>query len=117
MLISIAVLLALLTNTSPSTISPVGILVVYLTLYTSLLGVATYFLYFGSRLMSMISGLFIEKASPKVSSRKAYLYGSVLAIAPVILIAIQSVSSLGITDIALVLLFELMACFYIWRRS
>ena len=116
-LISIAILVALLTNTSPSTISPIGILVVYLVIYTLLLGVVTYFLFFGSRLLAMMVGLFIERTPPKVSSRSAYLYGSVIAIAPVILIAIQSVSAIGITDVALVVLFELMACFYIWRRS
>ena len=115
-LLSLGALGILLFQTNPSTITPLGILFVFLLFYTSTLGVVTFFLYFGSRvihrLMRPVSSLKVRI----LSEREAYLFGSVLAIAPVILLAMQSVEAVGFVDIGLILLFEVLACFYIWRR-
>lgn len=116
-LLSIIVLAFVLSSTNPSTINPAGILLVYLLMYTSCLGVVTYFLYYGSAAASNLVNLLTGKMIARLSRRRAYLFGSVIAIAPVVLIAIQSISSVGITDFGLVILFEILACFYVWRRS
>lgn len=47
---------------------------------------------------------------------KTYYYASVLALAPVILIGMRSVGDVAATDVLLLVLFELLACFYISRR-
>lgn len=59
----------------------------------------------------------IHKKQPELQLRRAYMYASVIALAPVILVAMQSVGALGIWDVSLVIIFEILACFYIWRRS
>lgn len=48
--------------------------------------------------------------------RRAYYFSTVLAAAPVMLIGLQSVQSVGFYEILLVVIFELVACIYISRR-
>ena len=115
-LISLGVLGVLLLTTNPSTISPLGILFVFLLLYTSTLGVLTYFLYFGSRSIRHFTRVLTGRAVRVMTGREAYLFGSVLAIAPIILLAMLSVDAMTLTDVSLVIVFEVLACFYIWRR-
>jgi hypothetical protein len=107
----------LLSSANPTTISPAGILVVFLLLYTSILGVLTYILYAGSFITVRILHAVTKRRVTVLSLKNSYLFASVLAIAPVILVAMQSVEAMGLSDIALVLLFELLACFYVWRRT
>lgn len=113
---SLALLGIILNQTSPSTITPLGILFVFLLFYTSTLGVVTFFLYFGSRLLQKLAAPVSRIRFRILTLRESYLFGSVLAIAPIILLAMQSVEAIGLADIGLILLFELLACFYIWRR-
>ncbi len=115
-LLSLGVLGILLFQTNPSTITPLGILFVFLLFYTSTLGVVTFFLYFGSRILDRLVRPVSKIKIRILSEREAYLFGSVLAIAPIILLAMQSVEAVGLVDAGLVILFELLACFYIWRR-
>lgn len=115
-LLSLGILGILLFQTNPSTITPLGILFVFLLFYTSTLGVVTFFLYFGSRILDRLVRPVSKIKIRILSEREAYLFGSVLAIAPIILLAMQSVEAVGLVDAGLVILFELLACFYIWRR-
>ena len=48
--------------------------------------------------------------------RKAYYYSTVLAAAPVMLIGLQSVRSIGFYEFALVVIFEIVACVYVGRK-
>lgn len=115
-LLSFGILGILLFQTNPSTITPLGILFVFLLFYTSTLGVMTFFLYLGSRILDRLVRPVSKIKIRILSEREAYLFGSVLAIAPIILLAMQSVEAVGLVDAGLVVLFELLACFYIWRR-
>lgn len=103
-------------QTNPSTISPLGILVVFLLIYALTLGVLTLFLFFGSRLAAAFFHVLSRRSTSVLSARSSYLFGSILAIGPVILLAMQSVAALSTVDVLLVLVFEVLAGFYVWRR-
>ncbi len=91
---------------------------IYFDLYS--VGVATVFgLYYGVEYMlesivRVFGGPLVEVRS---TMQRAYIYATILAFGPVILIGMRSVGSFGLVDIFLVALFELIACFYIWRRQ
>lgn len=113
-LFAFVLLSAILQSTTPSTIHPVGILSVFVLLYVLALGALTFCLYIFSRIISKT----IVKRSVRrsLSLRKSYYYGSVLALAPVMILGIRSIGRTGVYDIVLIVLFEIIACFYITKR-
>lgn len=111
--ISAAVLLVIIfQTTTPASIHPLGILLVFILLYVLVLGVLTFFvyhiLYFGARLK--------QGEGSGISFRRTYLLSSVLALAPVILLGIQSVGNLTAYEVFLIVVFEFFACFYVMKR-
>ena len=115
-LIAFALLSAITQSTTPSTIHPFGILLVFILLYVLALGVLTFFVFWGSRLMIKVYKRAKAGTGAVLTIRRAYLYGSVLALAPVMIIGIASIGRLDFYQILLVLLFEGAACFYVARR-
>lgn len=79
----------------------------------------TTIVYGSARLVQLASqfGRSQMSAGRMITFNQAYLYGSLLAFAPVILLGIQSVGSLGVLDVILVVVFEAVLCFYVWRRQ
>lgn len=115
--VAIAVLALLLSTTEPATIGPLGILSIFVCMYVSVLGVLTFLLYSGSRLMGKISSAFtVKKPLMPLSLRRAYYFSSVIALAPVMIIGMQSVGGVGIYELLLIVVFELIACIYIAKR-
>jgi hypothetical protein len=57
-----------------------------------------------------------KKTSEVFSLQQSYYYASVLALAPVMIVGARSIGRSGGYDIVLVVLFELIACFYISKR-
>lgn len=113
-----ALVLALVLRTSqPLSVGPLGLLFVFILIYLSALGLLT-FLLFGAlwaylRVRGMIGPY--GHIQP-LTLRHSYYYASVLALAPVILLAAQSIGQLDIYDVSLVALFEIIACVYITKR-
>ncbi len=113
-LISAVLLSALLQVTSPSDVHPIVILSVLVLLYVLVLGALTL----------LIIGLFavIKRVIPKsqrsvtLDFKRSYYLASVLALGPVLLIGAQSIGRDSIYDVFLVIIFELVACFYIAKR-
>ncbi|MFZ1243164.1 MAG: hypothetical protein WAQ22_03410 [Candidatus Saccharimonas sp.] len=113
-LISTVLLSALLQVTSPSDVHPIVILSVLVLLYVLVLGALTL----------LIIGLFavIKRVIPKsqrsvtLDFKRSYYLASVLALGPVLLIGAQSIGRDSIYDVFLVIIFELVACFYIAKR-
>lgn len=114
-LVALVLLLAMMQSTTPSTIHPAGILFVFILLYVSALGVLTFFVFWGGKFIRAIA----RKNRPRrqVTLLRAYYYGTVLALAPVVIVGAQSIGRLGPIDVVLVILFEFLACFYIARRD
>lgn len=110
-LLAAVLLLALLQVTSPASIHPIGILFVFLLLYVLALGVLTFFI-IGAHWI--LVGFKLRRDA--LSSRRAYFYASVLALAPVMLVCMQSIGRIGFYEVALVIVFECIACFYIAKR-
>lgn len=113
-LLAFVFLSALLQSTSPSTIHPAGILIVFILLYVLALGVLTFCL---AAIARIITRLHRRDGDGKVMSlQQAYYYASVLALAPVMLIGARSIGRTGAYDIILIMAFECIACFYISKR-
>jgi hypothetical protein len=116
-LISIASLASLLSVTKPSTVGPFGILLVFIFMYMSALGVLTLLLFGVSRAMVRITALLVvKKPIMPLTLRRSYYYSSVLALAPVMFIGMQSVGEVGFYDVILISIFVAIACVYISKR-
>lgn len=117
MVVAGALLVLLLQTTTPSTIPPIGILAFFVLFYTLVLVGLTYFLLGLGLILGWLGRQLSWRRSFKLSLRRAYLYASVLAFAPVILVGMNSVGTTGVLDSFLVAVFEIIACFYVWRRA
>ena len=115
---SLCVLIMVLTFTSPSTTGPFGLLVLFISAYLTFVGLISFFLFGINRLIVMVTtGMTLRKPVRPMQFHRAYYFSTVLAAAPVMLIGLQSVQSVGIYEVILVVLFEVVACIYISRRT
>lgn len=116
-LASLCVLSLMLTFTSPATAGPFGLLVIFITAYLTFVGLISFFLFGINRLIVMVSaGMTVRKPLGQMQFKRAYYFSTVLAAAPVMLIGLQSVRSIGIYEIALVIIFEIVACLYVSKQ-
>lgn len=115
--ISLVIAGLMLTMTRPGEVGPFGVLAFFVLLYLSA-GSIIYMLLTGIMyvLMRVLPPGSLRLWLENVSHTKVYYYTTVLALAPVVLLGMASVGSIGGLDIVLVVLFEILACFYISRR-
>ena len=114
---SLCVLTLMLTLTSPSTTGPFGLLVLFISAYLSFVGLISFFLFGINRLIVMVSsGMTLRKPLRPMEFKRAYDISRVIVAAPVMLIGLQSVQSVGAYEVILVIVFEIVACVYISRR-
>jgi hypothetical protein len=107
----------MLTFTSPATAGPFGLLVIFITAYLTFVGLISFFLFGINRLIIMVSsGMTVRKPLRAMEFKRAYYYSTVLAAAPVLLIGLQSVTSIGFYEVILVVIFEVVACVYVSKR-
>lgn len=115
--VSIIALSAILQTTTPTTIGPLGILVVFILIYITALGVLTFLLKGGNYAAIKIGKLLsLRRPVQRMTLGRAYYFSSVIALAPVMLVGVQSVTDIGIYDITLVALFTVIACVYVGKR-
>ena len=103
--------------TTPASVDPFVVLLVFGMIYVLALTVLTFFIYWGYRLIVRLFRLRRGAGDGGMTLYRAYLFGSVAAFAPVALLAMRSVGQQNVGDVLLVMLFEVLACFYVWRRS
>jgi len=104
--------------TAPTTAGPLGILFVFILIYLSVLGVLTFLLFFVGKLIAKTSTVLgVKRVSNVLTLRRAYYFSSVLALAPVIFVGMQSVGTVGVYDLLLLGIFVVVACIYIARRT
>lgn len=116
--VSCCVLTLVLFTTSPSTISPAGMLGAFILGYLSLLGVVTFLLYYGERLMIMVlKTLGSRPVRPYLSIKKSYLFASVFAALPMMAIGLYSTGGIAWYEVLLLALFGLIGVIYIAKRS
>jgi hypothetical protein len=116
-LASLCLLSLMLVFTTPASAGPFGLLVIFISAYLTCLGLISFFLYGISRVISYAgAGFTLKKPLQPFSFRRSYYYSTVLAAAPVMLIGLQSVGSVGIYELLLVMIFEVIGCVYITKR-
>lgn len=110
-------LLVIIMNTVQPSSGPVGILAVFFLLYVFLLGVIAWLAYLSGWLVSKVSrNMHLRKPVERISLLHGYYLASILALGPVILIGMNTVSQIGAYDIFLVGLFVTIGVFYIQKR-
>ena len=115
-IIFVAALVYAWTATNPATIGPAGILFVFILLYGFWVSIFFLFVRSAAWFVEHI-GLFKTRGVIQRAPLKPYYIASILAFAPVLIIAIQSVNQLTLKDVGLVIAFISLAIFYIFKRA
>ena len=116
--ISFCLLIILLTTTAPGSAGPVVILFVFILMYLSLLGVVTFLLYAGMQVVYFLVDLLTNrKVHARLSLSRAYLYATVLATLPMIVMGLYSVNGIRWHELLLVGIFGVIGVLYIARRT
>lgn len=116
-LASLCLLSYMVTFTSPADAGPFGLLTIFITAYLTFVGMISFFLYGVNRLMVMVFAKgTVKKTVRSFTFKRAYYYSTVLALAPVLLVGLQSVGSISFYEVGLVILFEIIACVYVGKR-
>ena len=117
-IISLCLLVILLNVTAPSWAGPFGILAIFVFAYLSSLGLVTYFFYWASKAISYFSKSFITiKPILTLDFKRSYYFATVFAAVPIILMGLQSVGSIGIYESLLLVLFLVIGCVYVSKRT
>lgn len=105
-------LVSLMNAFSPDQFVPIGALTIFLLIYVVCfaLSFVVYSLFAG--LFSML----ITKRLVTSDSYRVYFYLAIISMAPVVMLAIQSIRDITIAEISLIMLFCVLICFYISRR-
>ncbi len=109
-IVSFVGLVVLLNRTNPLDVGPAGILLVFGLAYVFISSA----LYLVLTLVLMLLAYFV--AIRTASRRKLYYLSSIIALAPVFLLALNSIGQLEVKDFVLVLALVGFACFYVVKR-
>lgn len=109
--LSLIGLVVLLNQTNPLDVGPAGILLVFGVVYIF----AASTLYLLLTLVMMVLAYFVT--IPVNVRKKLYYIASIVAFAPVFLLALNSIGQLELKDFILVLSLVGIACFYVVRRN
>lgn len=119
--IVVAAVLALafvIQTSNPSEIGPVGLLAVFFLLYVIIFGALTELILVGTRVIAWTGRHVVLKRPFEAFSLKRSMYfASVIALAPIMLLAMQSIGSLGPYEFGLVAMFLMVGILYITRRA
>lgn len=117
-IIAAIILLFFVSSSTPVSAGPLGILVVFLCLYVLLLCSLTLFLWGLHRLIAKLLAPFtVRRPIRPVSLQRSYYFSSILALGPVMLVGMQSVGGIGPYEFGLVVLFVVIGCVYIAKRT
>jgi len=109
-IISFVGLVVLLNRTNPLDVGPAGILLVFGLAYVFISSA----LYLVLTLVMILLAYFVTITA--TSRRKLYYLSSIIALAPVFLLALNSIGQLEVKDFVLVLFLVGFACFYVVKR-
>ena len=118
LLVTSVAFVSLTSSVSPSGAHPAVLLLVFLLLYILFLLVILLLSIGVVRVRQRsMHGSGDRSMSERALLRRAYMYASVVALAPVIGIAINTVGGVSWREIALIIAFEGIALFYVWKRQ
>lgn len=113
-----AVLLYLLTHTSPVQAGAFGVLGVFILLYVvTVVGLSFLLFGFHRGLVKLLYADRAERLTAEFTLKKSYYLASVLALAPVIYISLRSVGRAGIGEVLLIVVLMVVGSIYIFRQT
>ena len=105
-IIGLAVLILMLTTTSPTAIGPFGVLLFFTTLYITLFCVITFILQ-----------LFYRFAFKRETFKnKDYLYAAVMAFGPIMIMMARSFGAINLWTVSLIVIFLFLTEFLVYKR-
>jgi hypothetical protein len=114
---AIGLLGIIMRSTTPATINPLGIFFVFILMYISVVCILTFLLDKGSAMLARISSaVTVRRPIRALGLVRAYYFSSIVALAPVMLLGMQSVGEVSFYQVILVVLFVGIACMYISKR-
>lgn len=116
-LVSAGLLLILLTTTTPSSAGAFGILSVFLLSYVVALTCLTFLVWIVAAFIDRIGrSANLIRRSYTFSLKRAYYFSTIIALAPIIMISLQSVGGVGPYEFILIGIFIALGCLYVSRR-
>lgn len=112
------ILTVILNTTTPATAGAFGILSVFIFTYLLVVSMMTFALYAISRGVSFVGNL-VQPNSSRETMRlqRAYYFATIISLAPVIVISLQSVGGVGVYELGLILLLVVLGCIYVTKRT
>lgn len=105
-------------TTTPDSAGALGVLAVFVLAYMLVLSVLTFFIWGVSFMIARAArGVMLRRPVERLGLRRAYYFASVLAIAPVIVISLQSVSGVSGYELGLIALLAGLGCVYVAKRT
>ena len=111
-------LLAAVLTLIPLSSGPVGILAVFFLLYVIMVGTLAWGWYgLNWLLRKLMRSTSSRRPIQPMTLQHSYYLASVIALGPVMLLGMNTVSKVGLTDIALITLFVTIGIFYVQKRA
>ncbi len=110
-LLSFLLIITMMFSFSPSDVGVIGVFAFFILCYVLFLGLAV----FGCRLFFILRAK-LDKKKSGIFKKKSYYYGSVIALAPILILVGRSFGNISILEIGLVLVVEAMLCFLVSRN-
>lgn len=114
MFLSLVVLLAITQTTAPSKVGPVIVVVVFVLIYIFLTCTLTLLLLFINKIVSKHKS---EPSKRSADDMYTLMYGAVLALAPTVIVAVQSIGQIQAGTYVLITLFVLLALLYVRHQK
>jgi len=116
-ILSLGLLIVILNSTTPVTAGPFGILTVFILAYLNFVIIAAYIIHFVSRLVNHLSiSLISRKPFKRLDLKRSYYYSSVISAAPMMMIGLVLVWTVGFYELLLIVIFVAIGCLYISKR-
>ena len=106
-IIGLAVLILMLTMTSPTEIGPFGVLLFFTTLYLVSFGIFTL----------LVQAYRRQALKKTITTNKEYLYSAVLAFGPIMLLMARSFGAISLWTVSLIAIFLILAEFLVAKRT
>ena len=114
MFLSLVVLLAITQTTAPSKVGPASVVVVFVLIYIFLTCILTLLLIFINKIVTKHKS---EPSKRSADDMYTLMYGAVLALAPTVIVAVQSIGQIQAGTYVLITLFVLLALLYVRHQK
>ncbi len=112
------ILTVILNTTTPANAGAFGILSVFIFTYLLVVSLMTFTVYGIYKAISVFGAAFGHRAPLEVMRlQRAYYFSTILSLAPVIIISLQSVGGVGIYELGLIFLLVILGCIYVTKRT